>query len=561
MKLEIIEHNKLLDNKLYNKYKLEAIKLQNTENYITAYNIFKYTSVLLYFVILDTVLVGYVFIGKTDYGLHTLLFNLKALHSRSKYKNIIKSILVKYNAINKLLGIKNKIVIASLIPINDKGLINGHLEYGFRLITNLDSKLSPKLNLYILDIRKNKISTKKYSNKNNTKYSRITLKSNLKSNINSKSNSKIDSVLYKGLEYNDNNITEIIEPNSLKGYENCYILSANKLNSLIFTFLQSELENYGFIETKDPKRQPLLLWVEILENYKFDTKYFQTKCWINNVLSDTKTYISNKANLYYNFCKHFPKQCLNYMSQTWNFKINPQQFLTRVINSNEVFIVRPAGTGAFSGKGIVIIHDQQTFNEAIKTSKSYEKVIISKYVNDPLLFNGRKFHLRPYLLIGVVNGKYMTKFLDFYQLYTALKPYKNSDYGNPDIHDSHFRSTPQDYICPQDLPEELKARFNNDIYPNMRECMLLVSKMFAGHAKPYPEAKNAFEVFGCDFLVRDNNEVVLLEINDRINLKKYTVAKRIELSKLILDDIYKGFILPTLNPDFKTPDNFWLYTQ
>jgi len=247
------------------------------------------------------------------------------------------------------------------------------------------------------------------------------------------------------------------------------------------------------------------------------------------------------------------------MAQTWNFKQNPDQFISRVINSREVFIVRPAGTGAFSGKGIVVVHNRTTFNEALTNSKNYEKVIISKYITDPLLFQNRKFHLRTYLIAGVVFGQYVAKFLDFYELYQALKPYHNSDYSNHDIHDTHFGSTDQDYICPHDLPKELQTRFNKYVYPNMRACMLLVAKMFSGVAKPYPESRNAFEIFGCDFLVRDNNEVVLMEINDRIGFKKYTTEKRIEFSKLMLDVIYKGFLLPMLESTYKIPKDFWLY--
>jgi hypothetical protein len=279
-----------------------------------------------------------------------------------------------------------------------------------------------------------------------------------------------------------------------------------------------------------------------------------------NVLSDEKTYISNKSNLYNNFNKYFPKECLKYMAQTWNFKNNPHQFYNRVIKNNEVFIVRPAGTGAFSGKGIVIVHNQETFKKAIEQSKKFQNVIISKYINDPLLFEGRKFHLRTYFIAGWLNNHYVTKFLDFYELFTALKPYRNEDYNNSDIHDTHFASTPHDYICPMDLPNNIKLQFTDIIYPNMRDCMLLVSKMFYGKANPYSQAKNAFEIFGCDFLVRDNNEVILMEINDRIGFQLHSTLKRIELSNLLLDVINKGFIIPALK-GVDVSNDFWLYKK
>ena len=350
----------------------------------------------------------------------------------------------------------------------------------------------------------------------------------------------------------------IAYPHMLEEYDKCYILSARKLNSLMFNKLELVMEKYGVKETSDARKKPLLLWVEILENYKFASKYFNTKCWLMNVLDDSKTFISNKSNLYNNFQKYSSRDCYKYMAQTWNFKTNHKQFYNRIINNNEVFIVRPAGSGAFSGKGITVVHDDKSFNKGLEESKKYENVIISKYITNPLLFQGKKFHLRTYLLVGVINGHYVTKFLDFYELYTALEPYKNIDYNNHDIHDTHFGSTSRDYICPDDLPAELKPIFDRHIYPKMQHCMLLISKMFEKHAKPWSQAENAFELFGCDFLVHDDYNITLLEINDRIGFKKYSTEKRLQFSNLICNVILDSFLLPLLT-NIPIPRNWWLY--
>ena len=48
--------------------------------------------------------------------------------------------------------------------------------------------------------------------------------------------------------------------------------------------------------------------------------------------------------------------------------------------------------------------------------------------------------------------------------------------------------------------------------------MIFVSKLLKGYAKPYPNAKNAFEVFGCDFMATDDYKVKLLEINEHTGL-------------------------------------------
>jgi hypothetical protein len=54
-----------------------------------------------------------------------------------------------------------------------------------------------------------------------------------------------------------------------------------------------------------------------------------------------------------------------------------------------------------------------------------------------------------------------------------------------------------------------------------------VAEILRPHAKPYEESKLAYEVLGCDFLVRaDDLKVVLLEINERIGFAEIPEADR-----------------------------------
>ena len=69
-----------------------------------------------------------------------------------------------------------------------------------------------------------------------------------------------------------------------------------------------------------------------------------------------------------------------------------------------------------------------------------------------MLYNKRKFHLRTYFLIAIINGKYKTYFYELYELFTAAKPYNNNDYTDTDVHDTHFKSSYRsDLIFPDDL--------------------------------------------------------------------------------------------------------------
>ena len=87
-----------------------------------------------------------------------------------------------------------------------------------------------------------------------------------------------------------------------------------------------------------------------------------------------------------------------------------------------------------------------------------------------------------------------------------------------DIHDTHLKSVGKYIMGPCDFNSNMKNIFTDKIYPQMQKCMIFVSKLLKGYAKPYPNAKNAFEVFGCDFMATDDYKVKLLEINEHTGL-------------------------------------------
>ena len=89
------------------------------------------------------------------------------------------------------------------------------------------------------------------------------------------------------------------------------------MKGLDYSTLRDSLLNYGLQETTDPTTKPFLLWMEQLENNKFDDRYYKTQCFIMNILSDEKTIITDKSNLYINFNKKYPEACEKYMAQTW----------------------------------------------------------------------------------------------------------------------------------------------------------------------------------------------------------------------------------------------------
>ncbi len=333
------------------------------------------------------------------------------------------------------------------------------------------------------------------------------------------------------------------------GYDKTFVISSGKINGLIYTPIQRYLISSGYKEIDDPNSRPTLLIIDLNEHNKYNTAYFNTQCLIMNKLNDNKEIISNKANLYYNFKRAYPKECDKFMAASWplmEFVKNPN-LRKRIAQDNEVFIVRPAGIGAFSGKDISVVNTPKQLEKAIARTRKYKKVLISKYITNPLLLDGKKCHLRVYYMVSYINGVVNSKVIDFYEVMTALKPYKKGDWGNPDIHDTHGGSSEKVIVWPDDISSiSLKNKFMQGYVPKIKSCLDLVTKLVADKIAPYPQALQAYEVFACDFLMLDNGEIILMEINDKVGFNTSTTESTIRLSNLYFDAVINQIIEPVL---------------
>jgi hypothetical protein len=114
----------------------------------------------------------------------------------------------------------------------------------------------------------------------------------------------------------------------------------------------------------------------------------------------------------------------------------------------------------------------------------------------------------------------------------AKKDYVLGDYSNPDIHDTHIKTSEKCLYIPDDLAR-FRTYSGNPItyseYEHIVECAKLVLQKsfeilisrYTGGKWSYPEAQcGSYEVFGCDFMIDTSVSPpipYLLEINDRIS--------------------------------------------
>ena len=298
--------------------------------------------------------------------------------------------------------------------------------------------------------------------------------------------------------------------------KNTYLFTGNYEITYI-KYLIQKLNNDEWDKYSIKNKNPDLLFFFHDKYDKYDHKYYDIETKLQNILAKGNNgveIITDKYNLYFNMLKYEPEICKKHMMKSYkidkNFKVN-----------DKVYIIKPVGKGFYSGNGIHIITTQKEYDKLFPTLKS-NKYIISEYLVNPFLLYKKKFHLRVYFLVTNINNKTDWSVFNTFEVVTSKENYKMSDYTNTEIHDTHFKYNLKDIFLNNHTYKMFKitiSEYNyitNQIFIILKSVFNLVKK----HSRPYKNAKNAFEIFGCDFLIDDNLIVYLLEINDHIGLRQ-----------------------------------------
>lgn len=254
---------------------------------------------------------------------------------------------------------------------------------------------------------------------------------------------------------------------------------------------------------------------EDLRNY--DRIAQSVKCRVKSVVDSKKNCIADKAQLSSNL-KDTP-----YIAKTWNF-LNEVPVEMR----NRPLIIKPVGDIADSGFGILVAFGEEDLIVKVSEIESLisesrgklKRYIISEYITNVDTFNGKKYHLRMYMLYMCSANKPSTwSMWNKGRIVTALEEYTRSDWGNRSIHDTHSKSTSHNFYFPEDVSESTKLRTDSLLGKMNVVCETLFHILEKNNVKPYPESEIGFEVFGCDFLITDTYDPILLEVNSRVGMR------------------------------------------
>lgn len=284
--------------------------------------------------------------------------------------------------------------------------------------------------------------------------------------------------------------------------------------------------------------------------------------------------ITNKANLTRNLkesvfsSNEFYKEShiINLSKQKVNIESYMEKLL-KIIDENleeGVWITKPSDL--YEGKNIKVHKDKETLKQYFKNinleKENEEEYIIQKYVENPMLYDGRKFDIRVHVLLDKDFNIYIHDFL-FVKL--SSNKYDN-DYNNQITQITNYNIQKNtnsklpiilfldDVITKKDLLTGLKDQFCyiiNQILPSLKE------KLLEGKNNNF---ENYYELLGFDFVIEENEfdaKVFLLEINQNPGLiTRNTEEIKLNYEKM-LDDTFSVNIDPIFKNKKVYKNNGW----
>jgi hypothetical protein len=274
--------------------------------------------------------------------------------------------------------------------------------------------------------------------------------------------------------------------------------------------------------------------------YLYNKKLYSVKCFIKNMLNEKKHSVSRKDALYENLGKIVKEHPSSYSLKTYlleqhNFnwlEIYSQNLFEQKFqeiktlfenNPNKIWIYKPVS--GFKGMFIEIFSTYDQFkifidkfiekqiliwsNKEIKTKLlTLEQWVLQEYIEDPYLFQNKKFHIRPIFLYHKNGNNKIGYILNKILVAHAYDNYKFEDFNNKRIHDTHFASTSRRLFFHEDFID-LNIMTKEQVERIEEQIMDLANYVFDQlNSRCYPESKECYEVFGMDLLI-DNKTLTI----------------------------------------------------
>jgi len=256
--------------------------------------------------------------------------------------------------------------------------------------------------------------------------------------------------------------------------------------------------------------------------------------------------------------------------------------------SRNVWILKPA---SFSNRGsnIEVVDSCEKVKAIVSGTSKHSSWIVQKYIEKPLLIHGRKFDIRVLVLVvpSPPTKTFKAYFWKHSYVRTTSKQYTLSDISDREVHltndaiQKHGNSygkyeagnkmtLPQfeEYLSECDHCRE-ESVVEHKMIPRMKE--LIAESLHAVKDTINPNGQEyCFEQFGYDFMVSDQNEVCLLEVNSNPCLEFSAPHLEQNLPSMI-EEVFQKALDPVFPPrsekhreismSFPALDNFELVAE
>lgn len=215
--------------------------------------------------------------------------------------------------------------------------------------------------------------------------------------------------------------------------------------------------------------------------------------------------------------------------------------MSRMPQDYPVWIVR--ANWGWKGAANAIVDNTEDLRVAYKklAKDDRSRVLMSEYITNPLLRDGRKFHARIVIIAGVIiTAEAIRKtavMLPLVELIIAAKTYSTDNYTDTSVHDTHYGPEARHEIL---VPSE-------QLYGDTVDCMKRVFADLMPLIDKYPESPAAYDVFGVDIIYLQNGTPVIMEINKLPGLGYEPDAI---VNDRAVNEVINGVIIAAVNPAF-----------
>jgi len=295
-------------------------------------------------------------------------------------------------------------------------------------------------------------------------------------------------------------------------------------NPYFHSLISDELKKSGLQELDDPSSSDKIFYCDISYGNRNHPNY--SKCEIVNQLQNVNP-LGNKKDQY-NIHLNYYKTRPDYIPLTISFNRNSLEELKQLFVSNPredppVYIVKPENS--LSRTGVGVVRNYLELMSHLDHYSDYQEWIIQDYIDNPLLFNNKKFHFRIYVIYVQTENSTTAYLSKNGFIYTANKEFE-TDTFDPNIVLSGENSKNNVFYIPEDFTRSFgKQVWDNMVFPQIIKITRETIRSTVEHLKCPAKKQKCFKILGYDILINKDFKCFLAEINARNVSYKYPNQK------------------------------------